>query len=154
MSNASGSDIRDFLAQRSLAIAGVSRKGRGFGAIALRELGRRGYDMHVIHPGADEIQGRRCARSVRDVADRVGGLLLVTRPAVTTGLVREAAQAGIRRIWMQQGAESDEAISICRENGIAAVHGECILMFAQPAGFHRFHHWVRGLFGRLPDRVS
>jgi hypothetical protein len=30
------------------------------------------------------------------------------------------------------------------------VHGECILMFAQPSSFHRLHRWVWGLLGKLP----
>jgi predicted CoA-binding protein len=65
--------------------------------------------------------------------------------------VRDAAAAGIRRVWMQQGAESEAAIRFCAENGISAVHGECILMFAEPAAFyHRMHRWVWGLLGKLP----
>lgn len=31
-----------------------------------------------------------------------------------------------------------------------AVHGECILMSAQPAGIHRFHHFIWKLFDTLP----
>lgn len=34
------------------------------------------------------------------------------------------------------------------------VHGECILMFADPKGIHRFHHWLRGLLGKLPEEVG
>jgi hypothetical protein len=30
------------------------------------------------------------------------------------------------------------------------VHGECILMYAQPAGIHRFHHFIWKLLGKLP----
>jgi predicted CoA-binding protein len=80
----------------------------------------------------------------------VGGVLIVVPPAETEKVVRDAAQVGIRRVWMQQGAESETAIRFCEENGISAVHGECILMFAQPAGFHRLHRWVWGLLGKLP----
>jgi len=34
--------------------------------------------------------------------------------------------------------------------GMDVVSGECILMFARPAGFHKAHRWVSGLLGRLP----
>jgi len=65
--------------------------------------------------------------------------------------VKEAASAGIKRIWMQTGAESAPAIEYCKANGISVIHGECILMFAEPAEtFHRMHRTVRRLFGKLP----
>jgi predicted CoA-binding protein len=67
-------------------------------------------------------------------------------------VVREAAEVGIPRVWMQQGSESEEAIRLCEENGISVVSGECILMFAEPAEFyHRMHRWVWGVMGKLPE---
>ena len=143
--------IDDFLAQRTLALVGVSRDGKGFGNAIRKELTAKGYRLLLVHPEADSIAGQPCARSLGAVAAEVGGLVLVTPPAATTELCRQAAGAGIRRIWMQQGAESDEAIRFCEEQGLAAVHHQCLLMFAEPAGFpHRTHRWLRGLLGRLP----
>lgn len=144
--------IDDFLAQRSLALVGVSRDGRtGFGNAVRKELSEKGYTLYVVHPEADRIADAPCAHSLAEVAPRVGGVVLVTPPAQTAKLVEEAAAAGIRRVWMQQGAESDEAIAACDRHGIAVVHHECILMFAEPtAWFHRAHRWARGAFGELP----
>ena len=35
---------------------------------------------------------------------------------------------------------------------MSVIAGECILMFAEPAGFgHRAHRWVKGVFGQLPE---
>jgi predicted CoA-binding protein len=147
--------IDEFLSQKSLAIAGVSRDGGGFGNVALKELAAKGYDLHVVHPDVDTIAGRPTARRLADLAGKVGGVILVTPPAVTAGLVREAAGAGIRRVWIQQGAESADAIAFCEAQGMRVVHHECILMFAEPARwFHRAHRLVRGLFGHLSERVD
>ena len=89
---------------------------------------------------------------IKDVADRVGGVILVTPPTATAQLVREVADAGIRRVWMQQGAESDEAVRYCEQHGVKVVHHQCILMFSEPAAFpHRFHRGLVRLFGRLPS---
>lgn len=143
--------IRDFLDQRSIAIVGVSRKGEGFGNAARKELAEKGYHLYLVHPEADMIGDQPCARSIADVADRVGGVLLVTPPAQTEKLVQEAIAAGVRRVWIQQGAESEEAIHACENAGIPVVHHECILMFAEPsAWFHRAHRFLRGAFGSLP----
>jgi uncharacterized protein len=147
----SQSSVEQFLAQRSLGLVGVSRGGKKFGNTVLRELAKRGYRVSVVHPQAAEIDGVRCYPSVSALPEEVGGLVLVVPPEQTERIVREAAAKGVPRIWMQQGAESAAAIELCRESGIDVVHGECILMFAQPAGFHRFHRWLWKVLGRLPQ---
>jgi predicted CoA-binding protein len=49
---------------------------------------------------------------------------------------------------MQQGAESDEAVALCREKGIAAVPGQCLMMHTE-AGFpHSIHRWLWKMLGR------
>ncbi len=143
--------IDQFLAQKDLALVGVSRNGKGFGNSVLKDLTAKGYRVHVVHKEADSIGGQPCARSVKDVASQVGGVVLVTPPAETVKVVREAADAGIKRVWMQLGADSEEAIRFCEANGIEAVHNRCILMFAEPAsGVHRFHRGILWFFGKLP----
>jgi uncharacterized protein len=143
--------IDDFLAQKTLALVGVSRNGAGFGHAVRKELTAKGYQLLLVHPEADSIAGQPCARSLKDVAARVGGVVCVTPPASTTRIVEEAAAAGITRVWMQQGAASPEAIDYCRQHGLAAVHGECILMFAEPSMWlHRFHRGINRMIGKLP----
>ena len=143
--------IDAFLAQRSLAVVGVSRHPRKFGNVVYRELKAKGYHVFPVHPQADTLEGDRCASSLRALPEPVGGVVVVVPPAQTEKVVREAAEAGIRQVWMQQGAESEEAIRYCAEQGLSVVHGQCILMFAEPAAwFHRAHRWVRRVRGTLP----
>jgi len=142
--------IDDFLGQESLALAGLSRSGKKFGNAVLKDLSAKGYEVLPVHPEAAEIGGVRCYPSLADLPSRVGGLVLVVPPAQTEALVKEARETGIVRVWMQQGAESDAAIRYCEDHGINVVHGECIMMFAQPKGIHKLHRWLRGAFGKLP----
>ena len=144
--------VNDFLAQRSLAVVGVSRGGKKFGNRAYRELKAKGYCLFPIHPKAETLEGEPCYPSLDALPDHVGGVLTIVPPDQTEQVVRDAAAAGIRRVWMQQGAESGEAISFCEENGISVVSGECILMFAEPLKFyHRPHRWLWKLLGKLPE---
>lgn len=145
--------IDDFLAQRSLALVGVRRNGRdGFGNSIRREMAAKGWALHVVHPEVDRVGDAPCAHTLAEVASAVGGVVLVTPPEETAKLVDEAAAAGIRRVWMQQGAESPEALARCAAHGIDAVYGECILMFAEPTSwFHRAHRWLRDVAGELPE---
>lgn len=143
--------VDNFLAQKDLALVGVSRGGKKFGNAALRELTANGYRVFPVHPEAETVQGVRCYRSFQELPAPVGGLLTVVPPGQTEVVVREAAAAGIRRVWMQLGSSSPDAIRFCAENGIEAVHGECILMFLEKGpALHRFHHWLWGLLGKLP----
>jgi hypothetical protein len=142
--------VEGFLAEKTLAIAGVSRSGKGFGNSALKDLTDKGYEVLPVHPEAEEVGGVRCSPTIAELPKEVGGLILVVPPDQSEKLVRQAKDAGIKRVWMQQGAESAAAIGYCESNGIDVVHGECIMMFAQPTGFHRFHRWLNGLFRKLP----
>jgi predicted CoA-binding protein len=143
--------VDGFVSQKVLALAGASRSGKKFGNAVLKELRAKGYEVLVVHPDADTIDGVPCYRSLADLPKPAGGLIAVVPPPETRRLVTEAAAAGITRVWMQQGSESPEAVRFCEENGMVAVHGECILMFVEPAAFiHRFHRWIWSVLGKLP----
>ncbi len=143
-------NVEAFLNSKTLALAGASSGGKKFGNAVLKELSNKGYKLLLVHPKADTIEGHECYPSLAQLPETVGGLVLVVPPAQTDKLVREAHAVGITKVWMQQGSASPEAVKYCEENGISVVSGECILMFAQPQGLHRFHHWLWGLLGKLP----
>ena len=143
--------VDDFVSQRTLAVVGVSRGGKKFGNAACRELRAKGYRILPVHPTAESIDGEACYPSLAELPEPVGGVLVVVSPTETEKVVREASAAGIRRIWMQQGAQSPAAIKFCEEQGMSLVHGECILMFAEPvSGGHKFHRWIWRVLGKLP----
>jgi predicted CoA-binding protein len=144
--------IDEFLRSKALAIVGVSSKRRGFGYVVYRDLKGKGYDVYPVNPTANAIDGNPCYSDVLLLPKKVDGVVLVIPPEQTEKVVAEVAAAGINRVWMQQGAESDAAIRFCEERGMSVVHGECIMMFATPTTFpHRVHRWVRGVVGKLPE---
>ena len=120
--------IEEFLEQRRFALAGLSRGGGKWGNRVMRDLTDKGYEILPVHPAADAIDGVRCFSSLADLPEKVDGLILVVPPKATENLVREAAELGIPRIWMQPGAESPEAVRLCRKHGIDVVFGECIMV--------------------------
>jgi predicted CoA-binding protein len=147
--------VRDFVAQKRLALAGASRSGKKFGNVILRELKERGYDVVPVHPEAAELEGLACARSLAELEGRVDGLVVVTPPLEAVRLVGEAAAAGVRRVWLQQGAGSDEAARVARERSVSLVHGHCLLMFLpEVRGLHRFHRGLWRLLGKLPAEAA
>lgn len=143
--------IEDFISQRSLAIVGASRKANKFGNIAFRELKAKGYQLYLVHPSGEIIERVQSYPSLTDLPAKVEGVLVSVPPDQAEKVVREAHEAGIYRIWLQQGAESANAIDYCQKNGMNVIHGQCILLYAQPLTFfHKPHRWVMQMLGQLP----
>ena len=143
--------IEEFMAQKTLAVAGVSRNANKFGNMVYKELKKKGYTVYPINPNAESIDGDPCYPSLAALPATPGGLIITTAPAQSEQLVRDAAKAGVSHIWLQQGAESKAALQFCQENGIQYIAGECIFMFNEPvAWFHRAHRVVNTLIGKAP----
>lgn len=143
--------ITEFLAQKSVAVAGVSRSGKKFGNSALKELKSKGYRTFAVNPNAAEIEGEMCFPSISAIEEKVDSAFIAVPKYECEKVVRDAVSSGVRNIWLQQGSESEEAINYCIQNQINVIYGECILMFAEPAAFfHKAHRWVNGVLGKLP----
>jgi uncharacterized protein len=147
----SGKSIQQFVSGKTVALVGASGAGKKFGSYAYAELKKRGYRVLPIHPTAEAIQGDRCWRSLADLPEPVERLLVIVKPERAEAVVREAAAAGVRRVWLQQGAESPAALLAAEQLGLDVVHGQCILMFTEPLGFHGIHRWIWKLIGKIPQ---
>jgi uncharacterized protein len=148
--------IDSFLSCRRIAVVGVSRDPKDFSRHVFRALVERGYDAVPVNAAGGEVDGRRFACHVSEVAPPVEGALLLTPPPVTDQVVRECAEVGVKRVWMHRGggsgAVSPGAVAFCRERGIEVVDGECPFMFLSGSGwFHGVHRLFRRLGGRLPS---
>jgi predicted CoA-binding protein len=143
--------VENFISKSKLAVVGVSQSGKKFGNTIYKELKTKGYEVYPVNPGAEKINGEVCYKDLSSLPEKVEGVITVVPPAVTEKIVVDANTAGINSIWMQQGSESEKAINYCNENGIDVIHGECILMFAEPVeSIHKFHKWFWKIFGKLP----
>ncbi|MGE5811741.1 MAG: CoA-binding protein [Ignavibacteria bacterium] len=144
--------VDEFLAQNTIAVVGVSRTKTKFGNAIYKELKQKGYSVLAINPHLTSFEGDVCYPDLLSVPEKIDAVIINVPPAQAEKVVREAQQAGINKVWLQQGSQSDEAVKFCEENGIDYVSNECILMFAQPTAFmHRAHRWVWGLLGKLPS---
>jgi uncharacterized protein len=142
--------INAFLEQPAIAIVGASRSGKKFGNVAARELRQNGYRVLLVHWSGATIDGARSYQRIGALPEAVKSVLIVVPPSQAMDVVRDAAAAGVQHVWLQQGAESAEAVALCGELGLDVVSGECILMFAKPTGVHKFHRWINRVTRRLP----
>ena len=147
--------IQDFLAQKRIAIAGISHDPRSTSVALFKEFFGRGYDVVPVNPHLQEVQGRRCFARVQDIQPPVDAVLIMTAPEIAETIVRDCAEAGVRRVWMYRatgkGSVSENAVAFCNEHGIRVVPGQCPFMFLPGAdAVHRFHGFVRKIMGNYP----
>lgn len=147
---ASLKQIEEFMAATPMAFVGVSRNPKKFGQAAFKELKEKGLDLIPVNPLADEILGVKAYRDVNSLPAEVKGIIIMTRKDQTAGIVRDAREKGIRNIWIQQMADSKEAIKDLEGSDINYVTGECILMHYKPHSIHKFHKTLRKIFGSFP----
>eukprot|EP00842_Homolaphlyctis_polyrhiza_P006269 jgi/Hompol1/6643/HPOL_000758-RA len=83
-----------------------------------------------VNPKAVEIENLPCVASLSALADPENtSVSVITPPAVTDAILREAARLKIKNVWLQPGSESPEAIEFAIKSGVNVIHGgECILV--------------------------
>jgi uncharacterized protein len=151
---------RDFLSQKRIAVAGVSRHPQGHGAnLVYRRLRERGYTAFAVNPNADTVEGDHCYHDLRSIPGGVDAVVIATAPGASASVVRECRELGIGRVWIHRstgtGSFSEEAADYCRGNGIHAIPGGCPLMYGPTADFtHTCFRWFLGATGQLPAATT
>ena len=150
--------IEDFLAQKRIAVAGVSRNNSSHpaGNLIYRKLKKTGHDVFPINPHMPTFEGDRCYPSVKSIPGGVDGVVIITRPETTEQIVRECNDAGVRRVWIHRSvvkgsSVSPDAVEFCRQHDISVIAGACPMMFGPGADAgHVCMRWVLRVTGGLP----
>lgn len=150
--------VDDFLAQKRIAIAGVSRdKSRHpVGNLIYDRLRKSGHDVFAVNPNMQTFGGARCYPNLQSIPGGVDGVVIITRPDTTERIVHECGETGVRRVWMHQSigkgtSVSPAAVDYCRQHGISVIAGACPMMYGDGVDFgHRCMRWVLGVTGSLP----
>lgn len=143
----------EFLAQKRIAVAGVSRNEKETANGIYRLFRDKGYTVFAVNPNAETVEGDPCYPAMQAIPGGVDGAMIVTSPAVTEQVVQDCVAAGVPRVWMHNNtfmpsSVSDKATAVCRENNIVVIDGGCPMMFFDP--FHKCMKWVLNAMGRLP----
>ena len=146
-----------FLANKRVAVTGVSRTANGHGSnLVYRRLRQRGYDVFAVNPNAGEVEGDRCYRDLASIPGGVDAVVIGTRPETAEDTMHECAELGITHVWMHRGpgpgSVSAEATEYGRQHGITVIDGGCPLMFGPTADVG--HRLMRRMLARnVPKQV-
>ena len=150
--------VSDFLAQKRIAVAGVSRNNSHHPSANLiyRRLKSTGHDVFAVNPHMQSFEGDRCYPDMQSIPGGVDGVVIITRPEITDHIVRDCHEAGVHRVWMhlslaKGSSVSSAAVEYCHENDIAVIEGGCPMMFGPNVDFgHKCMKWVMQFNGSLP----
>ena len=127
--NSIADQISRFLASPAFGVVGASSRRQKYGNKVLRCYQQNGRRAIPVNPREQVIEGATCVASVLELPDDVMSISAITPPAITERVVEEAARKGIENVWMQPGAESEQAIATCEAAGINVIaDGSCLLV--------------------------
>nr|MBN2277141.1 CoA-binding protein [candidate division Zixibacteria bacterium] len=142
--------IQNFISAKNLAVIGISLKSKKFGNAVYETLKQKPYNVFPIHHRADAIGGNRTYRDIHSLPPEVDSVVVCLRPDKAAPALANIEKSGIKRVWLQQGANFSEIEKELRKKGIETVSRKCILMYAAPVeGLHAFHRFIWKLLGKL-----
>ncbi|HAX61263.1 MAG TPA: CoA-binding protein [Elusimicrobia bacterium] len=121
---------KDFLVQKNIAVAGSFRSKEKVAYRIFLQLKEKGYNVFPVNPSISELEGVKVYGSVLEISQKVDAVDIVTPPAVTEKIVEECKKKGIKYVWMQPGAESENAIKFCERNNIKVIYNTCLMVEA------------------------
>jgi predicted CoA-binding protein len=120
--------IKEFMEQKKFAVVGATDNPQKYGNQIVKNLKKRGYEVYPVNPKLKEIEGLTCYASLAEITCKVDVVDFVVPPGVTEETLKQCAEMGLKRIWLQPGSESQGAIDYCREKDMKVVHGACVMM--------------------------
>jgi hypothetical protein len=151
--------VQDFLAQKKIAVVGVSDKRETGCNAAYQRFKENGYQVYPINPRISTYDGVTCYPDLKSIPDKPDAVFILANPKVTDQIVQECADLGIKNIWMHcmmgtkpglaasMTSVSQEAVEMCKANGITVIPGSCPNQFLDPDFAHKMMRGMWRMFG-------
>lgn len=150
--------IKDFLAQKKIAVVGVSDKRETGCNASYKRFKDAGYKVYAVNPHITTFDGAPCYPDLKSIPDKPDAVFILASPKVTDQIVQQCVNLGVKHVWMHcmmgtkpglgagMSSVSPEAVKMCRDNGISIIPGTCPNQFLNPDFGHGM---MRGLWGLL-----
>lgn len=150
--------VDEFLAQKKIAVVGVSDKRETGCNMAYRKFKESGYQVIPVNPRMSTYDGTACYPDLKSIPEKPDAVFIFTSPKVTDQIVQECVDLGIKHIWMHclMGTKpglsasitsvSQSAVEMCKANGITVIPGSCPNQFLNPDFSHKL---MRGMWRML-----
>lgn len=151
--------VQDFLAQKRIAVVGVSDKRETGCNLAYNKFKENGYQVYAVNPRIASFQGDACYPDLTSIPEKPDAVFILANPRVTDLIVQQCVDLGIKHVWMHcmmgtkpglaagMTSVSQEAVETCKANGIAVIPGSCPNQFLKPDFGHKMMRGLWRLFG-------
>ena len=153
--------VQNFLAQKKIAVVGVSDKRETGCNLNYKKFKSAGYQVYAVNPRILSFEGDPCYPDLKSLPETPDAVFILASPKVTGQIVRQCVELGVRHVWMHcmlgtkpglgagMSSVSAEAVRLCRENGIAVIPGSCPNQFLKPDLGHAMMRGLWRTFGFL-----
>ncbi len=136
--------VKDFLAQKSVAVVGVSDTRETGCNAAYRRFKAARYTVSAVNPRLASFDGDPCYPDLYSIPDKPDAVFILANPKVSEQIVSQCVDIGVKHVWMHclmgtkpglgagSSSVSSKAVRICQENGIAVIPGACPNQFLNP----------------------
>lgn len=125
-------DVRKILTtSKTIAVVGLSNKPDRPSYEIAGYLKAQGYRIIPVNPTIKEVLGEKSYAGLRDIPEPVDVVQIFRRPEDVPAVVEDAIAIGAKVVWMQPGAENDEAAARAEAAGLKAVVGACMRVVHQ-----------------------
>ena len=150
--------VQNFLAQKKIAVVGVSDKRETGCNLAYTKFKENGYQVFAVNPRISTFNGDACYPDLKSLPEKPDAVFLLTNPKVTDQIIQQCVDLGIKHVWMHcmmgtkpglaagMTSVSQSAVEICEANGIEVIPGSCPNQFIKP---DIGHSMMRGLWKML-----
>ena len=110
----------EFLANKRIAVTGVSRKPKDHGAnTVFKRLRDRGYEVFAVNPNADQVEGAHSYHDLKSIPGGVDAVVIATAPDKAEGTMRECDELGIKQVWMHRSPARAASATRPRPTGVS-----------------------------------
>ncbi len=106
---------------KSIAIIGATTNRNRYSNKAVRAYKARGYTVYPVSIRHEEVEGLRAYRSIKDIPGPVDVASLYVNPRVGIGLLNEIAEKGVKTLFVNPGADSQELMKRAESLGLGPI---------------------------------
>jgi predicted CoA-binding protein len=151
--------VQDFLAQKKIAVVGVSDKRDTGCNMTYQKFKENGYQVFGVNPRISTYDGDVCYADLKSIPEKPDAVFILASPKVTDQIVQQCVDLGVKHVWMHcmmgtkpglaagMTSVSQEAVELCKANGIAVIPGSCPNQFLKPDFGHNMMRGMWRIFG-------
>jgi uncharacterized protein len=121
-------NIQESMLEKKIwAVIGANNDPDKFGNIIYKRLKSEGYTVYPVNPMYEEVEGDPCYPDLESLPQKPEVLDMVVSPKRGKAFIEEAANLGIKNIWLQPGTFDSELLTLIKEKQLVGLQA-CVLV--------------------------